>query len=1374
MAVQGSVALDPAAASSSPFVAINAGGPAVTTGGVAYSADQHFVGGSTYSTGAAIANTTDDVIYQTERYGQNFSYALPVANGDYSVTLQFAEIYFNAPGQRVFDVYAEGALVINDLDVWSAAGGENVAKDITVPVSVKDGELDLQFVSSVENAKVSGIRVTPMTVPVSVTQSGGSTSVTEGGATDDVSLVLTQQPTANVTIAVKGDADITGAPTSLTFTPTNWNVAQSVTVTAVDDTLVEGPETATLSFAASSADPAFNGVAIPSVAVQVTDNDQSASTTPYFVQSTLSGLPADNYTSLQFGPDGRLYVAKVDGTILALNVQQTSTGYQVAAGGIETINLVKQITNYNDDGTLAAGAYQGTRQVTGILVTSTATSPVVIYVSSSDPRAGGGPGGGDVNLDTNSGVISRLTRHADGSWDRVDLVRGLPRSEENHSVNGMQLSADGHTLFVAVGGNTNEGAPSNNFAYLPEDAYSAAIVSVDLSAIDAMPVKTDPFGASYKYDLPTLPPGPNDPYPNDPFGGQDGLSQAKIVAGGPVQIYSTGYRNPYDLVLTQAGKLYTIDNGANAGWGDVPIGEGTSNVTNAPHDGGGETSDQLHLVTQGFYAGHPNPIRANPSGAGWYLNGSSTPVANLPQGWPPVPTADPVEGDFRAPGQDGALYWGFNASTDGLAEYTASTFGGVMKGNLLAVSWDDQLYRIVLSADGTSVVSVTPLTSGWTVLGSGSPLDVTSPGDGQPFAGSIFVANYGGPITIFTPSATPPPPPPSSLDTDGDGLPDNVDPFAEDPANGSATTLAAGQSLAWTFSQNVDPPGPNGLFNVGFTGLMANGVDSYQSLYDPANIKAGAAGAGFQIDQVSAGDAVQGNSQQNGFQFGIDVQPGVSRIVIETKIDNPFGGSPSTAAVNWKSQGFFIGTGDQDNYLKIVAAANGGAGGIEVGGETAGAFASTMYPAGIVSGIQTLDTITLRLTIDMASGVATPSWTYTVNGSPINGTGSPVQLAGATLSALHGGYAVNGVPSQLAVGIISTSYASGQPFEAFWQSINITAEGTAPPAPGAPTGLDLAAADDTGVSSTDNITFKTSGLTITGSGVNGDTVTLYDDANNNALKDAGEATLATATVVGGVFGADVALAEGAHHVRAYQTDASGQASASSSALDIVVDTTSPAPAVTAMSLAQGPNGRLKLAGTSEPGSVVSVFEGSTKLGQVTAASDGTWSFTSSSRPTDTPHVYTVSAVDVAGNTGAGVNTAVLGSSAGDTLSGGGGADRILGGGGGDSLTGGQGGDVFIYAQTTESRPGTPDTIGDFLHGQDLFDFTGIKGLHSAAIVFGSQAPAAIPGRTIEVITTGSETTVYANASASSESLASVDMVIHLPGATGLTGSDFLL
>jgi parallel beta-helix repeat protein len=130
-------------------VALDAGGGA---------ADAFFSGGRSYKTGAAIANTSDEAIYQTERYG-NFDYSVPLENGVYDVTFRFAEVYHGKAGKRAFDVRAEGELVFDDLDVYKAAGGKNVAYDETVQVEVSDGRLDLDFSTVVDNAKISGIEI---------------------------------------------------------------------------------------------------------------------------------------------------------------------------------------------------------------------------------------------------------------------------------------------------------------------------------------------------------------------------------------------------------------------------------------------------------------------------------------------------------------------------------------------------------------------------------------------------------------------------------------------------------------------------------------------------------------------------------------------------------------------------------------------------------------------------------------------------------------------------------------------------------------------------------------------------------------------------------------------------------------------------------------------------------------------------------------------------------------------------------------------------------------------------------------------------------------------------------------------------------------
>ena len=63
-------------------------------------------------------------------------------------------------------------------------------------------------------------------------------------------------------------------PVSLTFTNANWNVAQTVTVTGVNDSEVDGTIVYTIiTAAASSTDLVYNGMNPADVSVTNTDND---------------------------------------------------------------------------------------------------------------------------------------------------------------------------------------------------------------------------------------------------------------------------------------------------------------------------------------------------------------------------------------------------------------------------------------------------------------------------------------------------------------------------------------------------------------------------------------------------------------------------------------------------------------------------------------------------------------------------------------------------------------------------------------------------------------------------------------------------------------------------------------------------------------------------------------------------------------------------------------------------------------------------------------------------------------------------------------------------------------------------------------------
>ena len=108
-----------------------------------------------------------------------------------------------------------------------------------------------------------------------VTLSKTLLTVTEEDTTgDSYSVVLNSQPTADVVVTVAGHSgtDVTPTPTTLTFTPINWETVQPVTVTAGTD-MDTVNETVSLTHSAASTDANYNGITIGGVAVSVHDDD---------------------------------------------------------------------------------------------------------------------------------------------------------------------------------------------------------------------------------------------------------------------------------------------------------------------------------------------------------------------------------------------------------------------------------------------------------------------------------------------------------------------------------------------------------------------------------------------------------------------------------------------------------------------------------------------------------------------------------------------------------------------------------------------------------------------------------------------------------------------------------------------------------------------------------------------------------------------------------------------------------------------------------------------------------------------------------------------------------------------------------------------
>ncbi len=118
------------------------------------------------------------------------------------------------------------------------------------------------------------------TAGVTITETDDATTLTEGG-TDDYGVMLATQPTANVTITATSGTTATATvnPTALTFTATNWDTVQTITVSGEDNNADAANQQVTITHAINSTgDALYNALAPVSVTATVTDDDATTVT----------------------------------------------------------------------------------------------------------------------------------------------------------------------------------------------------------------------------------------------------------------------------------------------------------------------------------------------------------------------------------------------------------------------------------------------------------------------------------------------------------------------------------------------------------------------------------------------------------------------------------------------------------------------------------------------------------------------------------------------------------------------------------------------------------------------------------------------------------------------------------------------------------------------------------------------------------------------------------------------------------------------------------------------------------------------------------------------------------------------------------------
>ncbi|GAB4278289.1 MAG: hypothetical protein Fur0025_04740 [Oscillatoriaceae cyanobacterium] len=191
-------------------------------------------------------------------------------------TASDADFSGTIPAQiTIADGSSGGQVTLNVADDLIDEGDETATFTFSNPTAgIVLGTTTAQTITITDN-DTAGITVTP---------TAGLTT-TEAGVTATFTVALNTQPTADVTINLSSDNTAEGTidKTSLVFTTADWNTAQTVTITGVDDLVADGDIAYNIiTAAATSTDAKYNGMNAADVAVSNSDNDSptGGGTTP--------------------------------------------------------------------------------------------------------------------------------------------------------------------------------------------------------------------------------------------------------------------------------------------------------------------------------------------------------------------------------------------------------------------------------------------------------------------------------------------------------------------------------------------------------------------------------------------------------------------------------------------------------------------------------------------------------------------------------------------------------------------------------------------------------------------------------------------------------------------------------------------------------------------------------------------------------------------------------------------------------------------------------------------------------------------------------------------------------------------------------------
>ena len=338
----------------------------------------HTASGGDYAgeTAEVAVTVTDD-----ESVGLTLSTtALGVAEGDdaeYTVRLATqptATVTVAVTGQASTDLTLSAASLTFTTSTW------NTAQTVTVSAA-EDDDADNDTATLLHTASGGDYAGETAEVAVTVTDDesvGLTLSTTALGIAEgndaEYTVRLSSQPTATVTVAITGTAstDLTLDATSLTFTTSSWNTAQTVTVSAAEDDDAVN-DAATLLHTASGGDYASETA---EVAVTVTDDESVGLTLSTTALGVTEGDDAEYTVRLATQPTATVTVAvtgqaSTDLTLSAASLTFTTSTWNTAQ--TVTVSAAEDDDADNDTATLlhtaSGGDYAGETAEVAVTVT---------------------------------------------------------------------------------------------------------------------------------------------------------------------------------------------------------------------------------------------------------------------------------------------------------------------------------------------------------------------------------------------------------------------------------------------------------------------------------------------------------------------------------------------------------------------------------------------------------------------------------------------------------------------------------------------------------------------------------------------------------------------------------------------------------------------------------------------------------------------------------------------------------------------------------------------------------------------------------------------------------------------------------------------